>query len=176
MLFGNEMPLPERLTEQILDRDDGSCRDINFDRLDWDGAVAILELLLWDASSAAATDVNGQTLNVLAAGAAGICHHARNNKSCHVVLTDVAELFNRLQVFVCTEEDGSAFVELTFFPDELLQASFTTKRLIDKIIQLSTIGRANNFFLRYENASWKLGSAGHGTGVITTRHELQNAK
>jgi hypothetical protein len=170
------MPLPDELTEQILDRDDGSCRDINFDRLDWDGAIAVIAMLLRDASSATATEGDGQSLDVAAVGGTGICQCARNTRSCHVVLTDVADLFQSLQAYVCPEEDGSAFVELTFFPDEVIRGSFTTDKLVDYIIHLSTIGRANNFYLRYENASWKLGSTGHGTGVITTWHEIRNAK
>lgn len=168
------MPLPEDLAAQLLDCD-GSCRDINFDRLDWHGAVAMVESLLSESSNPTATDGDGRSLDMADIGAAGICRCAQNTSSCHLMLTDVAQLFHSLQVFVCPDDDGSPFVELSFFPDDVLP-TFTSQTLIDKVIQLATVGHANDFFVRYENASWEFGTTGEGTGVITTWHDIQIAR
>jgi len=38
-------------------------------------------------------------------------------------------LIRNLQVFICSEEDGSPFVELTFFPDDVEPGPFLRRNL-----------------------------------------------
>lgn len=164
----------EKYKAEILCHEDGSSRDINFDHFEWDGALAVIGSLLREASSSSATDGKGDELDPRKITADEICTRARDHSFCRVVLCDVSELFRCLQIFVCEDNaDRSAFVELTFFPEDVLP-SFSVRRLVTLLSHLAFMGKANDFFVRYENASWKFGSTGMGSGVIFTWQDIRN--
>ena len=165
----------EELRDEILNFDDGSCRDINFDRIECDGVVAIIESLLNNSSTATGSDGWGDPLDTLEINATDICSRAQKKSFCHLCLSDVADLFRELQIFVCYEDSGMPFIELTFFPVDLLPI-FTPQKLFNELIRLATLGHAGNFFLRYENVSWQFGTSGPGTGVIVTWHDIRESK
>jgi len=81
-------------------------------------------------------------------------------------------LIRNLQVFICSEEDGSPFVELTFFPDDVVPGPFLRRNFIGWAQRMQTHLRARRYFARYENASWRFGDTGAQSGVFLVSDDI----
>jgi hypothetical protein len=96
-------------------------------------------------------------------------------KNAESVSSSMGPLQN-LQVFICSEEDGSPFVELTFFPDDVESGPFLRRDFIAWARQMQTHLGARRYYARYENASWRLGDTGPQSGVFLVSDDItQNA-
>lgn len=91
---------------------------------------------------------------------------ARESGSVHVVFGEGSGLIKRLQVFVVREAGGSPFVELTFFPDDVERAENLRANFLNWANDLRACLKARRYYARYENASWRFGDIGAGSGVF----------
>ena len=142
------------IVTSLLDRD-GSCRDLNFGGAEIRGGVKDLLVSLESAfGEISGTDQEGNDLpgplgdSVLAV--------EENRGQVRLIFNAGVGLIRNLQVFICSEEDGSPFVELTFFPDDVKPGPFLRRNFIALAQQMQTHLRARRYYARYENASCDL--------------------
>jgi len=151
----------------LLDND-GSCRDINFAPLALTDCSTIVHRLFALASGFSGHASNGDTLSF---DPAAFIESAATIPSAHGVLNDVGGIFTQLQCFAGADHE-SAFLELTFFPKELVCSDDSLVTLVRFLNSLCLDTDISEYFVRYENASWEFGKTGNGTGVIFTRSQV----
>jgi hypothetical protein len=91
---------------------------------------------------------------------------ARNCDHVHLVFDQGIGPIKRLQVFIGREDDGSPFVELTFFPEDVQRSEGLRHEFITWMTRLRRLLRARRGFARYENGSWSMGDIGPTSGVF----------
>lgn len=158
-------------SRSVLDVD-GSCRDINFEGLTWAGATSIMQWLIDNSANVTADNEEKKPIESLQTGKR-VCDIARTTGVCHISLRDTDGLFSQTQAFICPDSDF-AFVELSFFPEDIISDQYSLERLVAFLDNLKMIGRAANYFVRYENASWRVGDTSNDSGVIFTFHDIEH--
>jgi len=152
--------MTQNLESSLLD-DDGSCRDVNFESPTWDGLAEVLALLGRTYRGGSATRLDGSEMSepfpklldgLLQGG--------------HAVLRDGPPPVSHLQVFVSVENDGSPFVELSFFPEDVARVPSLMQHFIEWVDGIRSGLRAKRSFVRYENHSWRLGDVSAASGVF----------
>jgi hypothetical protein len=81
-------------------------------------------------------------------------------------------MLRNLQAFICCEDDGSPFVGLTFFPDDVRQTSFLRDEFITWAQMLRLRLGAQRYYARYENASWQFGDISAQSGVFLVSDDI----
>lgn len=156
----------------LLDTD-GSCRDVNFENPTWCGVTKLIRSLeqlfenrsAWDGSENLLNEPHSET----------IVTTAQTGKSIILGYSNGTTVVAELQIFVCSEEDGSPFIELTFFPQDILRSENLGRSFINWIDEMQLLLRSHRAYCRYENASWRFGEVGSNSGVfyvsdtVTTR-------
>ncbi|MEP7287146.1 MAG: hypothetical protein ABI947_15435 [Chloroflexota bacterium] len=155
----------QEIEQSLLDID-GSCRDINFEAPTWKGTVDLLRwfcknYVIFSADTAEGTDLKTYFAE---------CENFELSiplpeEYIHLSGANSQALIAGLQVYVGNEEDGTPFVELTFFP-ETLNATFSGMAFVHLVEELRQMLQSSRYYVRRENASWKFGSSGIGSGVI----------
>lgn len=79
-------------------------------------------------------------------------------------------ILKRFQTFIDWSSDapGTYCLELSFFPDEIRLDAFSVRAFYAQVENWRLALGAQNYFVRYENASWELYDTA-GSGVIYTR-------
>jgi hypothetical protein len=160
----------ESYSESLLDTD-GSCRDINFGGLSWSGAAAILDWLITRSLSVL---VDCQDDNPVESSVTGelLCKTAGRLGFCRLVLKDTDSLFSHLQTYLGAD-NGTPFLEVSFFPDDLILDRYSIDRFVGFLDNLAEIGGATQYFVRYENVSWRFGDTSENSGVIFTYSDIK---
>ena len=143
---------------------DGSCRDLNFERPTWDGVALMVGTLPNAFSDCEATDHDGYTLSN--PSAEDIQAMITSGGYAHLVLNGGTQLFKHLQVFVSEEDDGCPFVELTFIPQDVKKSESLREEFLAWACEICKQLQASRYYARYENASWKFGDAEEASGVF----------
>lgn len=79
-----------------------------------------------------------------------------------------------LQVFIdWPEDDGHYVLELSFFPNDLNAGRLEIRTFMTLIEEWRSLLAAEDYFVRYENASWHLYNS-NGLGVIYTGRQLRD--
>jgi hypothetical protein len=151
------------IVTSLLDRD-GSCRDMNFEAPTWKGVENLLASLGSAYEEVSGTDNEGKDLRP-PFGESAIAE-ARKGGYIHVLLHRGAGPIKNLQVFIGSEKDGSPFVELTFFPEDVEQTTSLRSDFIEWARQQQLLLEAKRYYARYENASWRFGDIGAQSGVF----------
>lgn len=160
------------IATSLLDRD-GSCRDVNFEHPVWCGVDDMIRRLRSTFKKIKVFDSGGNTINELAPGSV---FSAAKNGFVQLVLEEGSDLIANLQVFVALEDDGTPFVELTFFPEDVKATSNLKRDFITWADEIRRLLRADRYFARYENASWEFGDLGPTSGVfLVSEHAKPNA-
>jgi hypothetical protein len=151
------------LETSLLDRD-GSCRDLNFEAPTWSGVMDLVASLEKSYHSMSATDSDGHAIPdplpvsvVTAAKSGGYVHGMFNGGPPPI---------KNLQAFIAQNEDGSPFVELTFFPEDVEPGQSLRLDFIAWADSLRILTQARRYCVRYENASWQFGDTGPRSGVF----------
>ncbi len=137
-------PINEILNE------DGSCRDINFDKEVSHKNLLHLIVFLnqhWDFKSATGFDEKLEILNLI---------DEELPESFQAFWTK-GNMIKEMQLYAFKEKTGNYFLELTFFPQDVNKTELTVKTLTDFLTNLQRTTHSEKIFLRYENASWKYG-------------------
>ena len=148
----------------LLEHDDGSCRDVNFLEPTWDGVTTLIKRFEQVFGERTASDGEGNPLtephwqhliaSVLKTGYV------------HMVYRNSAETLTNVQAYVTSEDNGSPFIELTFFPEDLAQARNLGRDFIAWIDGAQTTLQARHYYCRFENASWSFGDVSRYSGVF----------
>lgn len=150
-----------RIEASLRDHDGGSCRDINFRNSTMEGVRNLIGFLSVSFASAEGHDCRGGEfkLDDSASTSAAI-----EKTGLIVHFAGGHDLFSRLQVMVAPEDP--LFVEITFFPEYLLQSGLIGKSFILWIHAVGKIPGADRLYVRYENSSWRLGDEDNYSGVF----------
>jgi len=147
---------------------DGSCRDLNFaEEITLNGVVQVLDFISSGWALKRATDDEGKELKLEQIHSALL----REKGGLSTVWEGNVKITS-LQVYIFWEAREKFFFELTFFPDDLEKTMF---KLDDFLLMVSNLVRAagsREYYLRYENASWRHGSIDRDSGVIFSHHDV----
>jgi hypothetical protein len=157
------------LATSLLDRD-GSCRDVSFEGGSWLGVDAVLRSLKESFRNASATDQEGDA--ILEPFPAALISVTQCGGHAHVILGEGSGLLRQLQIWVWCETDGSPFVEITFFPDDVRPGSNLKHEFLLWANDLQVRLGAQRYYVRYENASWAFGNTQQGSGVFLVSDDL----
>jgi len=153
--------------EWILDRD-GSCRDVTFTPTSKTKVVAFLQSLLSQYTVSSASDNNGidrsQQLRTddPRQGIDGYIH---------IGLAGGDGLISHLQLFIDEDRDLQQHcLEITFFPRDIIARNWSLPAFRSLIDEWNAILKSDDYFVRYENASWQLYDSS-GLGVIYSRNQ-----
>ena len=155
--------------EGLREFTDTNC-DVNFKTPDWKGVARFFELIEMSFDIVSASDCNGNEVGK------PFAKHASKvglNNFVLVECWDGKDLVTRLQIFLEVEEDGSPFIELTFFPGGIAQNDNFRQRFVDWIDRIGSALRAETIFVRHENGAWDFGDTSRYSGVLihATRQE-----
>jgi hypothetical protein len=168
------METAEKALECLLDRD-GSTRDVNFTPVTREELVSFLIFLMEDYRLESACNADGHDLvprlgahefDAALQGSAGYVHATLSNPSAVV-------RFLQFFVFWSPDEPGYG-LEVSFFPDDVAIERFTLDAFLAMLTDWNGRLQADDYFVRYENASWKLYDASD-PGVIFTRKRPPHA-
>ncbi|MBK8208501.1 MAG: hypothetical protein IPK87_17185 [Planctomycetes bacterium] len=149
--------------EMSLRDNDGSCRDINFLAPSWDGLAELLTELTQTFAVSSAEDHNGSVIAQVQSEAlvgAARAGHVR------MLLKSGNSLFKTLQVYSGAGRDGTPFIEMSFFPEDLIPTADLAPIFVQWVESMRTRVHASEYYVRYENASWRLGDIGPRSGVF----------
>lgn len=157
-----------QIQEALFDAD-GSTRDITFTPVPTEKVASLFHALQRDFElQDAITDAGNDVATTLQTGAiSDLFRHA--NGSVHSTWSSSIHVISHLQAFVSWPEFGNQYlVELTFFPKDLIRERFSLSGFAAIIENWAKILHADNYFVRYENVSWKEFD-GEAPDVIYTR-------
>ena len=139
--------------------DDGMCRDVNFEGPTWAGVRALSAWLMESFKEHTATDHNGLPIAGFGSGVL----LAPGHEYCHATFAGGGGLFQRLQAFISAEDDGSPFVELTFFPDDFGLSNSLRDRFLEWATQVCSLLQARRYFREARERILEIRR--YGTGV-----------
>jgi hypothetical protein len=149
---------------------DGSCRDVNFEGPSWDGVTDLLRSLEASFQECSATDQEGRELTRPLA--ASVLRLARDGGFVYLIFGLGSGIIKRFQVFVSAEEDGSPFIEFSFYPNDVERTQELRRDFIEWADAMQRHLRARRYFARYENASWRFGDTSSTSGVFLVSDEI----
>jgi hypothetical protein len=151
----------DSITHDLLDCD-GSCRDINFgERINKVGSIDIVNFLAseWTLKQAMSGDGEELALEELpkffnrALGTVSTVWHGSKNP-------------NHLQAFFNWSVPDEIFCEVTFFPEDLNETQFVLEDFLVFVSKLVGASGTSEYYIRYEDASWRHGNGKTNDGVI----------
>jgi hypothetical protein len=156
----------------LLDSD-GTSRDVTFTPVGAEGLGAFLNLLLSKYHVVNARDADAKDVASLFRAGLGEDRFRDTGGYVHVVFEGSGQLIPVLQLFMDWPVDEGAYsLELSFFPSDLDPQSFQVSVFVELIEEWRSILGADDYFVRYENASWDWYDA-DGLGVIYTGRQFQ---
>ena len=159
------------IVESLLD-DDGSCRDVNFENPTWKGVEDLITDLEHSYTHASKQIVAADHPECTPVTIESV--KFRDDRSFLMELEGGAGPIRSLSLFVARETDGTPFVELTFFPDEIEQSDDLRREFIEWAERMCVRLQATRLYARYGGVSWKLGDIGKESGVFLISDEHQN--
>jgi len=145
-------PTQRRVVAALLDCD-GSCRDINFaENISTTGAIGVLERLesSWALTQAMTGDGNEIPSTAL---------QSTLRQSTGSLSTVWSGGLNpeHIQAYFYWVEPDRVFCELTFFPQDFDSQTFSLLGFLAMLRDLTIAARSDEYYLRYEDASWRHG-------------------
>jgi len=149
----------------ILDCD-GSCRDVTFTPTTRSAAALFVQSIASQYATRSSNDNNGVDRSVQLdtddpfAGIDGFIH---------IGFDGGTGLLPNLQLFIDHDRETNKYcVEVSFFPQDINRDLFSLASFLSVVDDWNSILKSDDYFIRYENASWKLYDP-LGLGVICTR-------
>ena len=153
--------------EWILDCD-GSCRDVTFTPTSSDAVVAFVKSLLPHYDVSSANDNNGIDRTEQLQNGDPL---AGTDGYVHIVLTGGTGMIPNLQLFIDEDREIQKHcLEVTFFPNDIVADHWSLHAFRSLIDKWNAILKSDDYFVRYENASWDLYDSS-GLGVIYSRNQ-----
>lgn len=149
---------------------DGSCRDINFDRATWLGIRSLIDQVRGEfgdvrlgSTSLDTDEVQVADLNV------ALDTVERQGGHLQILFNSGVNIVRHLQVFASAAPQEPPFVELSFFPEDVLPRPNPGPPFVSWADAVSNTLGATRYFVRYENASWTFGDVTPHSGVFLVR-------
>lgn len=149
------LPTAEETNQALFDAD-GSTRDITFTPVDKRNIPHLIERLKIDFPLLTATDGEGLDVReVLLSDPASFVSSPERTLSSY--WESRTHAISSIQLFAFwPEPNGSASVELSFHPRDLIRERFDLSKFVAEVDAWSEALGASNYFVRYENMSWKI--------------------
>jgi len=148
---------------------DGSCRDMNFDRATWAGVRSLLDQARREFGDVRVGCTSHDTNEVQVEDVQGAIDLVEREGGCVQLLLDGgSSVLTNLQIFASCAPSEPLFVELSFFPEDVIPKLSPHAGFIAWADAISKILGATRYFVRYENASWTFG-VGAQSGVFLVR-------
>jgi len=164
------------ITEALFEDLDGAARDITFTPVSRKSVARFFEALAAAFTLKHAFNSEGEDVTQRIAAGELAEHSSTENGSVHTSWISDSHVISALQAFVCWPEAGDRlFLELTFFPEDLVAERFDLEDFINEIERWAEILGASDYFVRYENASWKEGDP-DAPDVIYARSTKPNGR
>ena len=155
------------LEAKLRDRD-GSCRDINFsEHLSAKASLALLEVVSTEWTLSNATDQHGAAIS-----RTDISRLVGIGTGAVTTVWRRGSFLDHLRCFLCWDPTNGVFCELTFFPEDIIGNEPFFKKFTDFLSLLLNAAQQPDYYVRYENASWRHGETGPESGVIFSHHSL----
>ena len=161
----------EEVANCLLDSDE-TTRDITFTPVAAERIRAFVNSLLQAYETVMARDADSNDITSL------FKNELQSDSLCtpagyiHAVLKGSKQLIPALQVFIDWPMDRKGYgLELSFFPEDIDASSFQIDAFLSLVAQWNVVLGADDYFVRYENASWDWYDA-NGLGVIYTGSQL----
>lgn len=145
-------PTRSRVEAALLDCD-GSCRDINFaECISTSGAIDVLGLLASSWTLTRATSVEGDEID-----------SAELERNFRLVSGSLSTVWTggrnpeHIQAYFHWLEPDRVFCEITFFPCDFDDETFTLLGFLSMLSKLTLAANSDEYYLRYEDASWRHG-------------------
>lgn len=161
------LPTAEETTQALFDAD-GSVRDITFTPVDQRNIPNLIERIKANFTLVHATDGEGlDARDVLLSDPVSFV--SSPERTLHSYWESGTHAISAIQLFTFwPEPDGSASVELSFHPRDLIRERFDLAKFVAEVDAWSEALGAGNYFVRYENMSWKIAD-GITSDVIFTK-------
>ena len=147
---------------------DGTARDINFTPLTLADCCGVVKSIFSHAAEGSVFDGHG---NAVSCDAEIFLSTGISTRSVHAELTNVSRTFTELQCFLCFDDD-SPFLELTFFPEHVSHHNDALSEIVGFLSNIIRDTDVSEYFVRYQNESWRFGDSTPGSGVIFTRSQI----
>jgi hypothetical protein len=160
-----QIPTKQNALELLRYRD-GSCRDVTFTPVTRDAVASFFTLETRRSQLESAFDGDGVDVGEALATSSPRDLLSKPTSSIHSVFKSTDLPVNQFQVFVYWGPGQlDYFVEITFFPQDVVATELD--QILELLQEWNGILRADDYFVRFENASWKEYS--HTDDVIFTR-------
>lgn len=153
-----------RIEAALLDRD-GSCRDINFsESILTSRAIDVLEFLAssWNCVQA----MTGEGDEIAGAELQGNLQQASGSLS---TIWNGGHNPEHLQAYFCWNEPDQVFCEITFFPQDIDSGTFELMDFLSILGRLVAVAGSNEYYLRYEDASWRHEQQKNDTVILSDK-------
>ncbi|MYM31376.1 hypothetical protein GTP58_23850 [Duganella sp. CY15W] len=138
-----------RVEAGLLDLD-GSCRDINFaEGISTSGSIEIMRFLM--ASWRLAQAMTGDGCEVVSAELSSTLRQPSGSIS---TVWKGGRNPEHIQAYFQWLKPDKVFCELTFFPQDFDNKTFTLQGFLATLGQLVSAAQSEEYYLRYEDASW----------------------
>jgi hypothetical protein len=162
----------EEISKYLLDSD-GTTRDITFTPVAAERVRDFVDSLRAVYRVTKASDADGKNIASLFKTEWDDEKLSTSEGYMHAVFEAPGRLIPVLQVFIDWPMDHRGYgVELSFFPADLDSEAFRVDSFIALIEAWQCVLSADDYFVRYENASWDWYDA-NGLGVIYTGSQLR---
>ena len=164
------MDAPTTAIDSALLDVDGSCRDMNFDRATWHGVRSLIRQVAADFEDmrVGSTSLDSPGVQVADVNVA-VDLVEQNGGFLQILLNGGTNIVRHLQVFASAVPEGPPWVELSFFPEDVLPKPSPEGPFIGWADAVSNTLGASRYFVRYENASWTFGDLTPTAGVFLVR-------
>ena len=163
------MDTPFAIDAALLDVD-GSCRDMNFDRATWPGVRSLIDRARREFGDVRVGFTSHGTDEVQVADVEVALDLVEQRGGCvQLLLNHGSSVLRHLQIFASSAPGEPLFVELSFFPQDVLPQVDPHVPFGAWADSVSNVLGATRYFVRYENASWTFGDVGAGSGVFLVR-------
>ncbi|MBY0574303.1 MAG: hypothetical protein K2P84_11535 [Undibacterium sp.] len=151
----------EIILQALLNRD-GSCRDFNFaERLSRQACVNIIALIKRDWELTEGHNSDGKLISLESVES----YLDHDTGAVHLIWTSHTKCPPHLQIYISFEA-SEYFCELTFFPGDLYVPYFDLSEFLNFLNRLVTVSGSKEYYLRYEDASWRHGEETLKASVI----------
>lgn len=153
-----------QIEKEILDRD-GSCRDVNIEDVSFERARDVVDSLKQVYLVTGTVNSEGEDVEELIKE--GKIHEVfkKQPNSIHATFENEMALVSHMQLHLSWDQSEKVSVEFTFFPESVV-GCFSFSLFDQFITHFVAASGSSEYFVRYENASWKYGDLSSEGGVI----------
>ncbi len=153
-----------QIEKELLDRD-GSFRDINFENIAFESAIALIDCLVKIYMPRSATNSKGDDiLNLIVNGNIESQFEIQPNYI-HATFGNDNVLIRYMQIFLDWDQTQKVSAELTFSPEDI-DENFSFSLFEEFIAPFIAASGTTHYYVRYENAGWEFGDLSKHAGVI----------